>query len=719
MDLHPLLLLFLQVALVIAVSRLGGLLFARLRQPQVLGEIVAAVLLGPSLLGWVWPAGFTALFPAHSHAYVDILAQVGVVFFLFLVGLELDPRLVRARGRGGLSTGLASMLVPIALGVAFVLIFYKPLYELHSRSYRGAALFMGLAMAAASFPMMARILTERNLQRTDVGALAIACAAVNDLSSWCLLAVVVAITGMQGLAHAALMAGLAILFISAMFLAVRPFLGRLEVIYDRRGRLSQNVMAVIFLLILASAYTAEAIGGHALFGAFLLGWVMPKGTQFVRHLSEKLEDYTVVFLLPVFFLYTGLHTDMHLIRAGGLWGFLGLIVVLAIAGKWGGATLAARGAGMPWRESVAVGALLNTRGLMALIVLSVGRETGLMPPAVYAMMVVMTLVTTAMTTPVLHYVYPRRLATPLESSSPAPAPTATGDDGHRAPGLSILIPVALPKSGGPLVQLADTLIGPDKAHSKLVAIHLRKPVDHEAYRSGLDEAAVTHEEALAPLLAQARGRSLRVEQASFVSRDVGGDIARFAADASADLVIMGFHKPVIGKTILGGTVHRVLAGCHTDVAIFVDRGFRAARRILVPYLGTAHDKLALDLAARMARSTEALVTVLHVVPPMRGGSTQSADGARHAVDRVFHAPGHDLPVTFRVVEDESPVGVVVHQAQNADLVIIGVAEEWGLESHLFGWRAQRIARDCPSSMLIVRKYEPKPAPTPEPATTAG
>jgi nucleotide-binding universal stress UspA family protein len=277
------------------------------------------------------------------------------------------------------------------------------------------------------------------------------------------------------------------------------------------------------------------------------------------------------------------------------------------------------------------------------------------------MMILMALVTTGMTVPILNLVYPRRLFSRAE-----PGAAEAG-----IPGFSILIPVSLPKSGAPLVQLADTLIGHDRENSRLFAIHLRKPTDHEAYRSGLDEAAQTHDQALAPLLAQARGRSIPV-------------------------------KPVIGKQILGGTVHRVLQQCESDVAIFVDRGFRTARRILVPYLGSDHGRLALQLAARMAKHTDAQVTVLHVVPPMRGIGGKPT-GAKEAVDRVFHEPGHDTPVTFRVIRDESPVGVVLHQAQNADLVIIGVAEEWGLESHLFGWRAQRIARDCPSSLLIVRK----------------
>jgi nucleotide-binding universal stress UspA family protein len=231
---------------------------------------------------------------------------------------------------------------------------------------------------------------------------------------------------------------------------------------------------------------------------------------------------------------------------------------------------------------------------------------------------------------------------------------------------------------------------------------LRRPVDHDAYRSGLDEAGQSHDESLAPLLAQARGRLIPVEQISFISLDVAGDISTVARMNDVDLVLMGFHKPVIGKTILGGTVHRVLQQCERDVAVFVDRGFRAARRVLVPYLGSPHDRLALELAHRIARHTEAQVTVLHIVAPMRNDDGGAA-AVRGAVDRIFQEPGHKTPVTFRVIEDESPVGVVLHQSQNADLVIFGVAEEWGLESHLFGWRAQRIARDCPSSLLLVRK----------------
>ena len=353
--------------------------------------------------------------------------------------------------------------------------------------------------------------------------------------------------------------------------------------------------------------------------------------------------------MPIFFAFVGLRTQLGLLIHRDVAFNSLLVIAVACLGKFGGSALTARAFGNSWRESSAIGVLMNTRGLMELVILNVGRDLGVINDRVFAMMVVMALATTAMTTPLLDWIYPRRME-----------PAAARGIGKS---FSVLIPVALPKSGGPLVQLAEGIIGPagqgeGTVPGKLVALHLRRPADHPTYRGGLDEAAQPYDESLGPLLAQARGRRLPVEPLSYISRDVPADINNVARSQHVDLVLMGFHKPIIGRTILGGTVHRVLTGCETDVAIFVDRGFRQARKILVPYLGSDHDRLAVTLAARMARNTDAQVTVLHVVAPMRDLSDDAARspdarrGSRARVQRAapsdaVHVPRGGRPVAGR------------------------------------------------------------------------
>ena len=697
MHANALLLLFLQIAVIIAASRLVGRLASRIGQPLVVGEMLAGIMLGPSLLGWLAPGVYDSLFPRESWQYLGMLAQVGVVFFLFLIGLELDPSLLRDRGHAAVVISHVSIIAPFLLGAVLTLYLYPRVFnDTPEMTFRAVALFMGAAMSITAFPVLARILTERNLHKTNVGAVSITCAAVDDVTAWCMLAFVVAAAKFEGIWQASITAGLSVGYVLLMFFVVRPFLKKLEHVYERRGSLSQNLMALILMLVVLSAATTEWIGIHALFGAFLMGCMMPKGTRFVRDLSEKLEDFTIVLLLPIFFAFSGLKTRIGLLSNSDLLFDTVLIIAVACVGKFGGSTLAARAAGIGWRESAAIGTLMNTRGLMELVILNIGRDLGVITDAVFAMMVLMALVTTAMTQPILNWVYPPR----FYRAAPARATGAVTQ-------FSVLIPVSHPKSGGPLVNVADALIGPDRSRGQVFALHLRQPEERDAYRAEEDlvpKVDPESGEALTPLMAQAQARSLRAEAISFVSSDVAGGIAQVAAERNADLVLMGFHNPVFGKSLLGGEVHRVLAQCPAHVAVFIDRGLRVAAKVLVPYLGGPHDRLALELAGRIARNTGARVTILHIVPPMRGEAQRTLE-ARKEVDRVFDDRAAASAVTMKVIEDTSPVGVVVHQAQQFDLVVIGVSEEWGLESHLFGWRPEKIARDCPCSLLIVRRYE--------------
>src|SRR5688572_2360670 len=519
---NPILTLLLQVVLILLLSRVMGLIFRWIHQPQVMGEMVAGIMLGPSLFGWLFPQAAAWVFPAESVPYLSVLSQVGVIFFLFLIGLELDPKLLRNRGHTALVVSHVSIVAPFLLGAAVALYLYPRVFnDAPSMRFSSVALFMGAAMSVTAFPVLARILTERNLHKTNIGAIAITCAAVDDVTAWCMLAFVVGVARAAGWVPGAVTAALSVCYVLFMLFVVRFFLAKLERVYERQGRLSQGVVAAIILLVLASAWVTEAIGIHALFGAFLMGAIMPKGTSFVRSLAEKLEDYTVIFLLPIFFAYTGLRTQIGLINRPELWVDTALIIGVACLGKFGGSALAGRACGLGWREASVIGILMNTRGLMELVILNIGLQEGVITTAVFAMMVIMALVTTAMTTPVLYWLFPAH----------RPGAAARAEAARRR-AYTILIPVANPESGAALSRIAGALLSPDDGSGGgggIVALHLRRPTEHEAYRSGLPDVEVPEEQSLEPLLAEARQRNVAVEPISFVTRDVAGDIAAVAA----------------------------------------------------------------------------------------------------------------------------------------------------------------------------------------------
>jgi len=694
-------LLLCQIAVILIVSRIVGVLAERVGQPKVVGEMLAGILLGPSLFQIVAPGTFDALFPGSSLGSLNVLSQIGIIIFLFLIGLELDPKLLRGRGHAAVVISHTSIVFPMVLG--FGLMFYLfPHHYAPGTPFLPVALFMGAAMSVTAFPVLARILTERNLHKTRIGAIAITCAAVDDVTAWCLLAVVVAVAKAESVGAVGWTILLACVYIAGMMFLVRPFLKRLQDVHDRQGRLGQDMVALILILVLVSALITEWIGIHALFGAFMIGAVMPKGGRFVRSLTEKLEDFTVVFLLPLFFAYTGLQTQIGLLNSVELWLEALLIIVVACLGKFGGSTIAGKLCGLPWREASAIGTLMNTRGLMELVILKVGLDLGVISPSVFAMMVIMALVTTALTTPVLSWVYPRRLF--VQASAAKTKPLLPHEKAF-----DVLIPVAFPRSGGPLLNLANLLTGkpgPTGSGGNIVALHLRRPVDREAYRAGLDDTITpAQDESLEPLLEHATEHNISVSPMTFTSVDVAGDITQVAQEKHTDLVLIGFHNPVFGKALLGGTVASVMRSAETDVAVFINRGFDTATRVLVPFLGTSHDRLALELAGRIGRSGRTSVTVLHVVPPVATTESNAArTGARQAVNRVFSDPTQANPVEIQTVESDTPVSAVLDAAKDFDLVIIGVAETWGLEAQLFGMRSERIARDCPTSLLIVRKY---------------
>jgi len=397
---QPLILLLLQIVVIIGFTRLIGNAFRPFGQPRVVVEIAAGIVLGPSVLGWVWPEAGAFLFPSASLPALGTLSQIGLILFMFAVGMHLEPGGGRQRATTAILISHGTMLLAFLLGVASAWSLY-PTFAGEAIGFVPFALFMGIALSVTAFPVLARILKERQLTHTPVGSLALTCAASDDMTAWCLLALVMAIAKSGPLTGAAATVLLTMIYIVVMLWVVRPLLARLLERHANRGD-ERTVMSVVLLMVLLSAMTTEIIGIHALFGAFFAGVVMPKDVALRTRASERVEYVSELVLLPLFFALTGLRTQIGLLDQGHLWMVCIGIIALAVTGKLlGGAIITRIASGMPWRESWLMGALLNTRGLMELVVLNIGYEMGILSPQIFTMLVLMALLTTVMTGPLI------------------------------------------------------------------------------------------------------------------------------------------------------------------------------------------------------------------------------------------------------------------------------------------------------------------------------
>ena len=398
----PLSILLLQIIVIMVMAGIFRRLFRAIGQPPVMGEMVAGIVLGPSVLGLISPATLAFLFPPASLEPLRLLSQLGVVLFMFIVGMELNVQYVREKGSAAVMISHASIILPFLLGTALSLFLYRD-FAPPGTYFNAFALFIGVAMSITAFPVLARILEDRKLTNTTLGSIAITCAAVDDVTAWCILALVIALVKSAGIASSAITIGLTLVFALAMLLIVRPQLARM--IKEPDSPLHQRrLIPIILAFLLASALITETIGIHALFGAFIAGVVMPPSTEFRIFLKDKLEAFSSYALLPLFFAFTGLRMQVGLLNDVEGWLFCGAIILVAIAGKLGGSMLMARWTGMSWSRSFAIGTLMNTRGLVELVVLNIGYDLGILSGRIFAMMVLMALVTTFMTGPLLSLV---------------------------------------------------------------------------------------------------------------------------------------------------------------------------------------------------------------------------------------------------------------------------------------------------------------------------
>lgn len=581
--LDPLPRLIAQIIAIVLVARLVGRLARRFGQPMVVAEITAGILLGPSVLGWLLPEVSAALFAPDSLELLQVVSDLGLVLFMFLVGLEFDPNLARGRGHATLMISQVSFVVPLGLGILLAFYLHGPLADADISRF-GFALFLGAVLSTTAFPVLARILAERRLLRSRVGAITITVAAIDDVLAWCLLAFVVGWARAKGLVEAAVTTGLAIVYIATMFLVVRPLLERLARRVTTSAELGHDRVAAVMLLLLASSWATELIGIHALFGAFLLGAILPRDGGLAHALADKLEDLVVVVLLPLFFAYSGVRTQIGLLDSVASWLTCALIIVVACLGKFGAGTLAAKLGGLSWRESTALGVLLNTRGLMVLIMLNIGLDIGIVGPTLFTMLVIMALFTTFLATPVLDAVYPigQHVADLLTASRSSPAPEPANQVSQEPAFTLLLCADERPERG--LIVLATTLADSSDSMKevRLHALQLRRPDAPDQRGRGIELAA-------------------NVKQMSFVSSEPARDICRVADIKAADLVLLERGRP-LDHDLVGPTARRVLVECRSDVAVLFDAGLDRLARVLMIASPSEPDRTLLDLARRLRES---------------------------------------------------------------------------------------------------------------------
>lgn len=558
---HSLALLFLQIIIILLISRLFRLVFIRISQPTVIGEIVAGIMLGPSLLGWIWPDAYLFLFPKDS-TNLQLLSQIGLILFMFVIGMELDGKALKNKASDAIVISHASIIFPFFLGIVLSYFIYEE-FAPEGISFLPFCLFMGIAMSITAFPVLARIVQERGLTKTPLGTMVLTCAAADDVTAWCILAVVIAIVKAGAITPALFTILFSIIYVVLMLFVVRPLMARVGKVYNQKETINKPVVGLIFLVLLASAWTAEVIGIHALFGAFLAGVIMPEKMNFKKVITDKVEDVSVILLLPLFFVATGLRTKIGLLNDGYLWLVCGAIVAVAVIGKLGGSAIIARILGQNWRNSLSIGVLMNTRGLMELVVLNIGYDLGVLSEEVFAMMVIMALVTTFMTGPCLQL---------IQWLLPEKKEKEKTEAGKR----NVMISFGNPAMGGKLVQVLHLFTGNNTRGLNITALHITPRSDLSP-----SEAIIFERESFQTLKSEARMLGFPVETIFRATEEVSEEIIDTSHLLNPSLLIMGSARSMFQENIMGGRIRKVLSEVDADVFIYKHRTDSNILKILV------------------------------------------------------------------------------------------------------------------------------------------
>ena len=622
---HPVALLLMQIITIVLVARIFGWIFRKIGQPTVIGEIIAGIALGPSLFGLYFPDLNHSLFPVESLGNLQVLSQVGLILFMYVIGMELDLKVLKNKANDAVVISHASIVIPFALGIGLSYFIYHE-FAPQGVEFLSFGLFMGIAMSITAFPVLARIVQERGIHKTRLGTIVITCAAADDITAWCLLAAVIAIVKAGTFVSSLYIIALAVVYVLTMLFVVKPFLKRIGDLYANKGNLNKPVVAIFFLTVIVSAYSTEVIGIHALFGAFMAGAIMPESAKFRNIFIEKVEDVAVILLLPLFFVFTGLRTEIGLINEPYLWKITGYIILVAVIGKFLGSALAARFVGQNWRDSLTIGALMNTRGLMELVVLNIGYELGVLSPKVFTMMVIMALVTTFMTGPaldIINFIFKSKDVF-------IPAEIKNNSD------YKVLISFGNNEKGKSLLRLANSLVKKQTETTVVTAMHFTSSDELHAY--DLDEYET---KAFEPIVRESKALNQEITTIFKATNDIETDIADVSAKGEYDLLLVGLGKSIFEGTILGKVLgfttrfinpdrlldkftgkeglfenspfdertRLIISKTKTPLGILIDKDLKKVDNITIPIMSIG-DAFLFDYAERLIFNNNTKVTIV-------------------------------------------------------------------------------------------------------------
>lgn len=651
--------LLLQIIAILIVCRIFGWLFVKIGQPTVIGEIVAGIVLGPSVLGSLLPNVSAFLFPPESLSNITLLSQFGLILFMFAIGMELDIGEVRKKLKETVLISHTSTIVPFFCGMLTAYFVYES-YANKETPFLSFALFIGIAMSITAFPVLARIIQEKGLTKTHLGTISLASAANGDITAWCLLAVVIAIAQAGSMLSATYNIIFSFLYIAFMFFVVRPFLRMVGHIYHNKEVIDKGLVAFMFLLLIISSYFTEILGLHALFGAFIAGVVMPSNVKFRKIMTEKVEDVSLALFLPLFFVSTGLRTEIGLLNTPELWSMCGIFILVAIIGKFGGAMLSARFVGESWKDSLYIGALMNTRGLMELVVLTIGYEMKILPPSIFVMLVLMTLVTTFMTTPLVSFIN-----FGFNTHDKIKKQRSTLDGAFK-----VLLSFGRAGNGQIMLDVAHQMFSHGTKKLDLTALHLTVGADINPLHTD-NFKAISFE----PILYGAKKLGLQIHTRYEISNNAGEDICNIVNNEGYDFLLVGagishsnspedieanryrtsFYNRYFRRfkapeswfypgDLLKDKTKTFIARSRCDVGVFVNRNFIKASNIIVIF-SEESELFLLDYAKTLLKSSHGSVSIVSRASATTPGYTTIQNTINEfmtAIPRVSLLPDKDL-----------------------------------------------------------------------------